>query len=96
MTDRDSTPDRTETDRAVIRALANLETGWASSIQLSWDATEGDDIAGRRVVRAVLGLLTRAGILEHIYARHHGQPTEIIKVDRDALRAYLGNEADNG
>jgi len=75
-------------DPEVLEALLNVEPGWASDLELSWNIA-GNDLPGRRRVRLALTALARSNALDHLYIRHHGEPLAITKIDPDAIRALL-------
>jgi hypothetical protein len=97
MSDREALSSHTDT--AIIRAMIDIdvEPTWRSALQISFDlAPADDDLALRRIVRAVVGQLVRDGVLRSLDAVHQGRALEIINVDPKALETYfethLGDE----
>jgi hypothetical protein len=75
-------------DRHVLEALLELDEGWASDLQLSWEIA-GPDLASRRQVRHALTVIGRSGALERIVARHREEPVPLTRVDHQAIREEL-------
>ena len=77
--------------RAIVQSLADLEAGWVTSMQASWEIG-GDDLDMRRQVRRVLSLLGRARILEQRWVRHRDTQLEIVHLIRERLLDALDDE----
>lgn len=73
---------------ALLRRMADADPGWVSVVQLSWDVA-GDDDQERRDVRHLTSTLHRQGVWQAIFARHRAGQLMLVRVDRDALEAWL-------
>jgi len=73
----------------IAREISELETGWASALQVAFDVGGTDDPEYRRQVRATISALVRTGAIERLFARHREIPLEIIYLDQAKLEAAV-------
>jgi hypothetical protein len=75
-------------DYVLLQSLLDCEAGWATELELSWNVA-GDDLNGRRQVRALLASLGRQRVLERIFVRNNREPLACVFLDHQAVRDLL-------
>jgi hypothetical protein len=75
----------------LLEKLLQVDPGWATDVEISWNISD-DDVAARRRVRQFLSVLGRLGVLPRMFVRHNGEPLGCLNIDHAAIRAAMGDD----